>query len=69
MNVWQQTLILFLALQILFAYYEYRLRADPIYVFTRLLQPKYLLPSVLISLAYLILTPLIGGFFRWFFKL
>lgn len=56
MSVFRQGLIVFFLLQILFGYFEYRYRADLFYILEQLVKPKYLVTSLVITIAYVFLA-------------
>lgn len=56
-------LIAFVALELLFAYLEYRYEADLFYVLGRLLSAKYLIPAIIIPVIFVLLKLLINFIF------
>ena len=55
MIVIRDLLFIFAVMQVLFGYIEYRYKPDIIYILGRLLNPKYLVPSIIIPVAYVVL--------------
>ncbi|NTV31151.1 hypothetical protein HGA91_04220 [candidate division WWE3 bacterium] len=53
----------FVILQLLFGYLEYRHTPDFIYIVGRLFSSKYLVPSLIIPIAYIILKALLNFLF------
>lgn len=56
MTLLQQAIFVFILLQILFGYFEYRYKPDLLYILGRLANEKYLVPSLLVPIAYIFLA-------------
>lgn len=56
MTLLQQAIFVFILLQILFGYFEYRYKPDLLYILGRLGNEKYLVPSLLVPIAYIFLA-------------
>lgn len=56
MSLLKQAIIVFIVIHIIFGYFHYRYKEDIFYVLEQSIKPKYLLPSVIITLAYIFLV-------------
>jgi len=63
-NALTEALVVFIILQLLFGYLEYQYKADIFYIAGRLLTaPKYIIPSVTLPIAYVIISRLLNFLF------
>lgn len=63
MSLIKQALTVFILLQLLFAYLEYRYKPDLLYILGRLFNRKYIIPSLILPFAYIILVVFLGYLF------
>lgn len=64
MNLLEQALLVFVLLQLLFGYLEYRIEPDILFIIPKLASRKYLIPSLIIPPAYIIVVALLGFLLR-----
>lgn len=50
-----ESLILLAVLELFFAYLQYRIQPDIFYIVARLLKPQYLIPAVVLPVAYFLM--------------
>ncbi|MBM4402180.1 MAG: hypothetical protein FJ044_02960 [Candidatus Cloacimonetes bacterium] len=60
MSLFKQALIVFALLQLLFGYFEYQYKPDLLYILGRLINRKYLIPSLTVPIAYVFLVLILG---------
>lgn len=59
-----QALFIWLLLQLLFGYFEFRYKPDVFYIVGRLFSRKYLVPSLIIPVVYIIILALLKYLIR-----
>jgi len=64
MNLLEQALLVFVLLQLLFGYLEYRIEPDILSIIPKLFSRKYLIPSLIIPPVYIIIVALLGFLLR-----
>lgn len=55
----KQAALIWFLLQLFFGYFEYRYKPDVLYIIARLTNRKYLLPSIIIPITYLVILSLL----------
>lgn len=65
-TVLTQSLIVFVLLQVLFGFIAMQYRKDIFYAISELIKPKYLIPSIAITLIFTILNLILRGLIKLF---
>ena len=60
MSLLKQTIIVFALLQLVFGYFEYQYKPDLLYILGRLTTRKYIIPSIIVPIAYVFLVLILG---------
>ena len=60
MSLLKQAIFVFILLQLFFGYIEYQYKPDLIYILGRLATRKYLLPSIIVPIAYVFIVLILG---------